>query len=105
MSEKVKNYPDEAIAELVAGYKTKEGTNKEFVAEMAEVLGHTTKSIVAKLVSLKIYQAEPKATKTGEPVISKKELVAQIETGLGLEVPSLIKATKADLQNLVNTLG
>lgn len=105
MSEKTKNYPDQAVAELVAGYKTKEGTNKEFVDEIASTLGHTTKSIVAKLVSLKIYQTEAKVTKTGDPVVAKKELVAQIETNLGIELPSLVKATKTDLQSLISTLG
>jgi hypothetical protein len=100
-----KNYTDDMVAELVASYNHKEGSNKEFTAEAAQTLGKSVKSIISKLVSLKVYQTEAKATKTGVPVISKKELVAQIETHFGFEVPSLVKATKVDLQNLVDNLG
>ena len=100
-----KNYTDDMVADLVAEYNAKEVPNKEFVATMATALGKTTKSIISKLVSLKVYQTEAKAAKTGEPVISKKELVAQIESHYGFEVPSFTKATKVDLQNLVDNLG
>ena len=100
-----KNYTDDMVAELVASYNHKEGSNKEFTAEAAKTLGKSVKSIISKLVSLKVYQTEAKAAKTGEPVISKKELVAQIEAHYGFEVPSFTKATKVDLQNLVDNLG
>jgi hypothetical protein len=100
-----KNYTDDMVAELVASYNHKEGSNKEFTAEAAQTLGKSVKSIISKLVSLKVYQTEAKATKTGVPVISKKELVAQIEAHYGFEVPSFTKATKVDLQNLVDNLG
>jgi len=99
-----KNYTDEMVATLVSGYATKEGTNKEFVSEMAKELGRTTKSIVAKLVSLNLYETEAKVTKSGTPVISKGELVDQIEQYFGFQVPSFVKATKVDLQNLVDHL-
>ena len=100
-----KNYTDEMVATLVSGYATKEGTNKEFVSEMAKELGRSTKSIVAKLVSLNLYVTEAKVTKTGLPVVSKGTLVGQIENHFGFEMPSLVKATKVDLQNLVDNLG
>ena len=99
-----KNYTDDMVAELVASYNHKEVPNKDFVAEAAETLGKTTKSIISKLVSLKVYQTEAKVTKTGVPVVSKKDLVAQIEAFYGFEVPSFTKATKVDLQNLVDSL-
>ena len=100
-----KNYTDEMVANLVSGYATKEGTNKEFVSEMAKELGRSTKSIVAKLVSLNLYVTEAKVTKTGLPVISKGTLVGQIENHFGFALPSLVKATKVDLQALVDNLG
>ena len=100
-----KNYTDDMVAELVASYKHKDGNNKDFVAEAAETLGKTAKSIIAKLVSLKVYETEAKVSKTGVPVTSKKELVAQIEAHFGFPVPSLTKATKVDLQNLVDNLS
>ena len=43
-------------------------------------------------------------TKHGEPIVRKNELVAQIEEHFSIEVPSLAKATKADLQKLVSTI-
>ena len=43
-------------------------------------------------------------TKTGEPIVRKAELVAQIESHFEDEMPSLVKATKADLQKLVEKL-
>ena len=100
-----KNYTDDMVADLVAEYNAKEVPNKEFVATMATALGKTTKSIISKLVSLKVYQTEAKATKTGEKVITKAELVTQINAKIGVEVDSLVKATKVDLQNLVDNLG
>ena len=99
-----KNYTDDMVATLVSGYTTKEGTNKQFVTEMAVELGRSTKSIVAKLVSLNLYKTEVKVTKTGTPVISKGELVGMIESHFGFAVPSFVKATKVDLQNLVDHL-
>jgi len=98
-----KNYTDEMVTEMVTGYQMKNNSNKEFVANYAEFLGKTTKSIIAKLVSLKVYQTEAKVTKTGVPVVSKKDLVAKIEAHYGFEVPSFTKATKNDLQALVDT--
>ena len=100
-----KNYTDNMVTELVASYNHKECANKEFVAEAAKTLGKTAKSIIAKLVSLKVYQTEAKVSKSGVPVISKKELVAQIEEHFGFEMPSFTKATKADLQCLVDNLN
>tara|TARA_B100000470_G_C19488530_1_gene257667 strand:+ start:168 stop:542 length:375 start_codon:yes stop_codon:yes gene_type:complete len=100
-----KNYTDEMVANLVSGYATKEVSNKEFVTEMAQELGKSTKSIVAKLVSLNLYQTEAKVTKAGLPVVSKGVLVGQIEDHFGFTLPSLVKATKVDLQTLVDNLG
>jgi hypothetical protein len=51
-----------------------------------------------------VYVAQPKVTKTGEPVVRKAELVAVIESNFGIAVPSLVKASKADLQRLIDSL-
>jgi predicted PP-loop superfamily ATPase len=99
-----KNYTDSMVADLVSGYTTKEGSNKDFVAGMATKLGRSTKSIVAKLVSLNLYKTEAKVTKTGAKIVHKSELVGQIERHFGIDLPSLVKATKNDLQSLVDQL-
>ncbi len=52
-----------------------------------------------------MYVAQPRTTKTGEPVISKSELVAQISEHFGVEMPTLVKAGKQDLQRLVEAIS
>jgi predicted DNA binding CopG/RHH family protein len=99
-----KNYTDAQTAELIAEYTTKDTNNKTFNETFAEKFGKTTRSIVAKLSKEGVYKVEVRKTKTGEKVITKAELVAQINNKLGVEMDSLVKATKADLQNLVNSL-
>jgi len=105
MTDQVKNYTDEMTAELIASYKHKDGSNKDFVAEAAKTLGKTTRSIVAKLSKEGAYVVEGRKTKTGEKVVTKAELVSAIKVKLGVEgLGSLAKATKQDLQDLVNAL-
>jgi TolB-like protein len=105
MTDQVKNYTDEMTAELIASYKHKDGSNQDFVAEAAKTLGKTTRSIVAKLSKEGAYVVEGRKTKTGEKVVTKAELVSAINVKLGVEgLGSLAKATKQDLQDLVNAL-
>ena len=52
-----------------------------------------------------MYVSQPKVTKTGEPVVRKAELVAQLEAHFEVAIPTLVKASKADLQKLVDHLG
>ena len=51
-----------------------------------------------------VYQTKPKTTKTGDPIISKLELVAEIENILDRQFPTLVKAGKEDLRVLVEAL-
>ena len=51
-----------------------------------------------------MYVAQPRTTKSGEPVI-KSELVAQINEHFGIEMPTLVKAGKQDLQKLVDAIS
>ena len=104
MTDKIKNYTKEQEAQLMAEYATKETDNKTFVATVAGEMGKTAKSVIAKLVSLGVYKTEARTAKNGAPVITKAELVAQIEAHYGFELPSLVKATKTDLQHLADNL-
>ena len=91
---------------MIAIYEAKEGDNKMVVATIAEKFGKTTRSIIAKLSREGVYEAEKRVTKTGEAVITKAQLVAQIAEKVGVDsVESLAKATKQDLQTLVKALG
>ncbi len=71
--------------------------------EKAEMLGvefgKKTRSVIAKAISLGVdYEAKPRQTKSGEPIERKDSIVKDIESVLGVSVPSLVKATKADLE-------
>jgi hypothetical protein len=79
--------------------------NRETVDVLAKQFGKTVRSIIAKLSREGVYVAQPRITKSGEPVVRKAELVAQINTHLGKEFPTLVKASKADLQNLIDHLS
>lgn len=83
----------------LAGYPGKS------VEELAEELNKSTRSVIAKLSKMGIYQPKPRTTKTGDPIVSKLELLAQIESQLEIELPTLVKAGKEDLRKLAEILG
>ena len=95
------NYTDEMVEQMVADYQ--DNPTKDTVAVLARQFQKTTRSIVAKLVREGVYVAQPRTTKTGAPVVRKSEIVADIQAELGATagLPSLEKASKADLQNLL----
>jgi len=97
-----KNYTEEMVSEMTTAYT--ENPTRETVDALAEQFGKTTRSIIAQLSREGVYIAQPRTTKSGEPVVSKSELVAQIQEHFGIELPTLVKAGKADLQRLVDSL-
>ena len=99
MAERAKNYTEEMVKLYTAN------PIRETVDVLANKFGNTVRSINAKLSREGVYVAQPRITKSGEPVVRKAELVAQINAHLGEEFPTLVKASKADLQNLVNHLS
>tara|TARA_Y100001937_G_C6933214_1_gene246950 strand:+ start:25 stop:336 length:312 start_codon:yes stop_codon:yes gene_type:complete len=103
MAEKAKNYTDEMVANMRELYTAT--PTRETVEVLAETFGKSVRSVIAKLSREGIYVSQPRVTKSGEPVVRKSELVAQIEDHFGIEVPTLVKASKADLQELINHLG
>jgi hypothetical protein len=95
------NYTDEMVDSMVADYEA--NPTKDTVSALAQEFNKSTRSIVAKLVREGVYKAQPRTTKTGAPVVRKSEIVAEISAELGATAgfPSLEKASKADLQNLL----
>ena len=95
------NYTDEMVDAMVAEYTS--NPTKDTVSALASEFNKSTRSIVAKLVREGVYKAQPRTTKTGAPVVRKSEIVAEISAELGATAgfPSLEKASKADLQNLL----
>ena len=98
-----KNYTDEMVASMTAKYEA--NPTRDTVDALAIETGKTVRSVIAKLSREGVYVAQPKVTKTGEAVVRKTELVALVANRFGIEVPTLVKASKADLQRLVNALG
>ena len=98
-----KNYTDEMVAKMTKAYEA--NPTRETVEELASTLGKSVRSIIAKLSREGVYVAQPKVTKTGEPVVRKAELVAMLEAHFEVQMPTLVKASKADLQKLVDTIS
>ena len=97
------NYTDEMVNTMTEQYSA--NPTRETVDALADQFGKTTRSIIAKLSREGVYVAQPRTTKSGEPVISKSELVAQINEHFGIEMPTLVKAGKQDLQKLVDAIS
>ena len=100
---KAKNYSDEMVAKMHDLYVA--NPTRETVELIAEQFGKSVRSVIAKLSREGIYVSQPRVTKTGEPVVRKSELVAQIEAQFDIEMPTLVKASKADLQTLINNIS
>ena len=99
----VKNYSEKDVAFMIEQYTA--NPSRETVDTLAEKLGKNTRSIIAKLSREGVYKAQPRTTKTGEPVVAKAELVATISEHFGIELPTLVKAGKQDLQILVDAIS
>ena len=100
--EKTVNYTEEMVTEMVTEYKA--NPCRETVETIAENFGKSYRSVVSKLSSEKVYKPEPRVSKDGSPVVRKEQLVNQIEGLLGIEAPSLVKASKQDLKTAVDAL-
>ena len=94
------NYTSEMVEAMVATYS--DAPTPATVEALAEEFNKKPASIRAKLVSLGVYKAQKRnTTKQGTPVVRKADLVAAIEGKLETQLPTLAKASKADLQALL----
>ena len=97
-----KNYTDDMVERMEQVYSAE--PTRATAEALAEEFDKPVRSVIAKLSSMGIYKAQARMTKTGAPVIRKDEIVAQIQEQVGVEVPTLSKATKQDLQKLLAAL-
>lgn len=101
---KAPNYSEAQVARMREVYTASE--TQESVEALMEELNKPKRSIVAKLSRMGIYKPPARTTKTGGAIIKKEELVKGISAHLdGLELPSLVKANKQDLLNLLKSLN
>ena len=100
---KTLNYTPEQTLKMVSDYQA--GTTVESIAES---LGKSVRSVVAKLSREKVYVAKTYATKTGEAVVKKDQHADAIAAVLGLteaETESLTKANKTALAKIFAALA
>ena len=100
MTAKTLNYTPEQTAKMVADYQA--GIS---VDTLAQELGKTVRSIVAKLSREKVYQAKTYVSKTGEAPIKKDVHADFIGMALGLteaDTESLTKANKVALAKIAD---
>jgi transposase-like protein len=103
MAEKTVNYTPEQTAQVVADYLA--GVSVESIAE---ALGKSTRSIVAKLSREGVYKKKEYTTKTGEPVQKKDQTADAIGAILRLseaDTDSLAKANKRALKAIFDALA
>lgn len=100
MTTKTVNYTPEQTAQMVADYQA-----GKTVDAIAETLGKTVRSVVAKLSREKVYQAKAYKTKSGDTPIKKDVHADFIGEALGLteaDTESLTKANKVALAKIAD---
>ena len=103
MATKVVNYTPEQTMQMVADYTA--GVSVETIAQN---LGKTVRSVVAKLSREKVYVAKTYVSKTGEPVVKKDAHADAIGAILRLpenDIESLTKANKSALKAIFDALA
>ena len=99
------NYTPETTEYIKEQYQ--KDPTRETVDRLAKELGKSPKSVIGKLSREGVYRREVYVSKTGEPPITKIELVAEIAHMLGKEeedFPGLDKAPKLTLKKLKATI-
>lgn len=94
------NYTPEQTQKMVADYQA--GVTTE---QIAQALGKTVRSVVAKLSREKVYVKKTYTTKSGETVVKKDELADKMAEVFGLteaEADSLTKANKTALKKILD---
>lgn len=103
MTSKTVNYTPEQTAKMVADYQS--GVTVETIAES---MGKTVRSVVAKLSREKVYKAKEYKTKTGEAVVKKDAHADAIGAILKMpenDIESLTKANKNALRAIFEALA
>lgn len=103
MAEKVVNYSPEQTELMVAEYTA--APTEETVKALAEKLGKSVRSVVAKLSREGVYQSKAKAE--GKRAMLKTEMVAELAMLTGVDeerLESLEKATGPALMVLIKAL-
>lgn len=104
MTEKTPNYTE--AMETRIRERAEEGVlNLTVATELANEFGKKPRSVIAKINRMGLaYERKAPVTKTGEPVESKADIVAEIAELVNANVEGLEKASKAALKLVRNAL-
>ena len=91
------NYTTDQVEQMVEMY-----TNGDSVVEISNVVGKSTRSVIAKLAREGVYVAKPRKVATG--AVRKADIVATIANHIGSDLESLTKASKDDLVVLATAI-
>ena len=103
MAEKAVNYTPEQTAKIIADYQAGVA-----VEQIAQAMGKTVRSVVAKLSREKVYVAKQYVSKTGEKPVKKDVTADAIGAILRLsenDIDSLTKANKSALRAIFDALA
>ena len=103
MAEKAVNYTPEQTAKIIADYQAGVA-----VESIAQAMGKTVRSIVAKLSREKVYIAKSYVNKNGEKPVKKDVTADAIGAILRLsenDIDSLTKANKSALKAIFDALA
>jgi hypothetical protein len=103
MAEKIVNYTPEQTAQMLVDYS--QGVTVESIAES---MGKTVRSVVAKLSREGVYRKKEYVSKTGEKPVKKDAHADAIGAILKLsegEIDSLTKANKSALKTIFEALA
>jgi hypothetical protein len=103
---KVPNYTEEQTIEMTKVYL--DNPSQATVELLAESMGKTVRSVIAKLSREKVYVAKQYVSKTGEKVEKKDSTATAIGSILNLsenDTSSLAKANKVALQAIFEALA
>ena len=91
------NYTPDQVETMVEMY-----TNGTPVRVIADEVGKSTRSVIAKLSREGVYVAKPRKVATG--AVRKADIVATIANHIGADLESLTKASKDDLVVLATAI-
>ena len=99
--DKTPNYTEAQEARIRERAEEVGTLNAAVAAELADELGKTPRSIIAKIVRMNLpYATKQPTTKNGEPVTKKETLVSEISEIVGVNLEGLEKAPKPVLHAL-----
>jgi len=92
------NYPETIVARMIEEYQ--KAPNRDTVEDLADLFDKPVRGVIAKLVQAGVYVKQTRATQSKGNVVRKADIVSAIQERIGMEVPSLEKASKQDLEKL-----